>query len=92
MIPPWQSGVGDVANAVLGGFMDNRSFRDIDIYSEVLQDAVLDLIDLGIVILPHAYHAEGIATLLEAGVHVITEPVQIRSCRWGCSDRANSAA
>jgi len=46
---PWQSGVGDVANAVLGGFMENRTFRDIEIYSEVLQDAVLDLIDLGIV-------------------------------------------
>ena len=30
-------------------------------------------IDLGIVILPHAYHAKGINTLLEAGVHVITK-------------------
>lgn len=29
--------------------MENRTFRDIEIYSEVLQDAVLDLIDLGIV-------------------------------------------
>ncbi len=46
---PWQSGVGDVANAVLGGFMENQTFQDIEIYSEVLQDAVLDLIDLGIV-------------------------------------------
>lgn len=44
---PWQSGVGDVANAVLSGFIENDSFRSIDIYSEVLQDAVLDLIDLG---------------------------------------------
>lgn len=44
---PWQSGVGDVANAVLGGFMDNDFFKDLDIYSEVLQDAVLDLIDMG---------------------------------------------
>ena len=46
---PWQSGVGDVANAVLGGFMENSFFKEIDIYSEVLQDSVLDLIDLGIV-------------------------------------------
>ncbi len=46
---PWQSGVGDVANAVLSGFMENSFFKTIDIYSEVLQDAVLDLIDLGIV-------------------------------------------
>jgi succinate CoA transferase len=44
---PWQSGVGDVANAVLSGFVDNDFFHTIDIYSEVLQDAVLDLIDLG---------------------------------------------
>ena len=46
---PWQSGVGDVANAVLSGFMENSFFKEINIYSEVLQDAVLDLIDLGIV-------------------------------------------
>jgi succinyl-CoA:acetate CoA-transferase len=44
---PWQSGVGDVANAVLCGFVENDFFHTIDIYSEVLQDAVLDLIDLG---------------------------------------------
>jgi succinyl-CoA:acetate CoA-transferase len=44
---PWQSGVGDVANAVLCGFVENDFFQTIDIYSEVLQDAVLDLIDLG---------------------------------------------
>lgn len=44
---PWQSGVGDIANAVLGGFMDNEFFNDLDIYSEVLQDSVLDLIDMG---------------------------------------------
>ena len=46
---PWQSGVGDVANAVLSGFMENSFFKEINIYSEVLQDAVLDLIDLGII-------------------------------------------
>jgi scyllo-inositol 2-dehydrogenase (NADP+) len=31
------------------------------------------LVDLGFVILPHAYHAWGIRTLLETGIHVITE-------------------
>lgn len=49
-MPPslaWKSGVGDVANAVLSGFLENKAFHSIDIYSEVLQDAVLDLIDLG---------------------------------------------
>lgn len=44
---PWQSGVGDVANAVLGGFLEDDFYHDLDIYSEVLQDSVLDLIDLG---------------------------------------------
>ncbi len=44
---PWQSGVGDVANAVLAGFLEDNNFNDLEIYSEVLQDAVLDLIDLG---------------------------------------------
>ena len=35
--------------------------------------AASGLIDLGVVILPHAYHAFGIKTFLNAGVHVITE-------------------
>ena len=46
-ILPWQSGVGDVANAVLDGFLNDDFFCDLNIYSEVLQDAVLDLIDIG---------------------------------------------
>lgn len=44
---PWQSGVGDVANAVLAGFLDDDFFKDLEVYSEVLQDTVLDLIDMG---------------------------------------------
>lgn len=44
---PWQSGVGDVANAVLNGFMDDDFFQEVYVYSEVLQDAILDLIDIG---------------------------------------------
>ena len=43
---PLQSGVGSVANAVLGGLC-NSDFTDLDIYSEVLQDSVIDLIDCG---------------------------------------------
>ena len=41
---PLQSGVGSVANAVLAG-LSNSPFKDIDFYSEVIQDSVLDLID-----------------------------------------------
>ncbi|MBA7494095.1 Succinyl-CoA:coenzyme A transferase [subsurface metagenome] len=43
---PLQSGVGSVANAVLAGLLDSP-FKDLDFYSEVIQDSVLDLIDSG---------------------------------------------
>jgi len=43
---PLQSGVGSVANAVLANFKESH-FENLEIYSEVLQDAVLDLIDTG---------------------------------------------
>ena len=43
-LPPIQSGVGNMANAVLGGFQKSN-FRNLSVYSEVLQDAVLDLIE-----------------------------------------------
>ncbi|WP_432422848.1 acetyl-CoA hydrolase/transferase family protein [Thermoanaerobacterium thermosaccharolyticum] len=39
-----QSGVGNVANAVLGGFIELK-YNNLNLYSEVIQDAVLDLID-----------------------------------------------
>lgn len=41
---PLQSGVGSVANAVLGGLVDS-DFEDLLVYSEVLQDSVIDLLD-----------------------------------------------
>ncbi|KYG89636.1 succinate CoA transferase [Metasolibacillus sp. FSL H7-0170] len=43
---PLQSGVGSVANAVLEGFADSE-FEDLVVASEVLQDAVFNLIDAG---------------------------------------------
>lgn len=43
---PLQSGVGSVANAVLGGLNDSK-FENLEVYSEVLQDSVLDLLDSG---------------------------------------------
>jgi acetyl-CoA hydrolase/succinyl-CoA:acetate CoA-transferase len=58
---PWQSGVGDVANAVLLGFLESDFFHALDLYSEVLQDAVLDLLDLGKV-----RHASGSALTLSS--------------------------
>lgn len=43
---PLQSGVGSIANAVLAGFKDS-DYEGLEMYSEILQDAVFDLIDLG---------------------------------------------
>jgi succinyl-CoA:acetate CoA-transferase len=45
-LAPLQSGIGSVANAVLHGMLDSE-FHDLEVYSEVLQDAVFDLIDAG---------------------------------------------
>lgn len=45
-LAPLQSGVGSIANAVLHGMLDS-DFEELEIYSEVLQDAVFDLIDAG---------------------------------------------
>ena len=45
-LAPLQSGIGSVANAVLHG-MINSEFEELEVYSEVLQDAVFDLIDAG---------------------------------------------
>ena len=43
---PLQSGVGSVANAVLGGLL-NSDFENLTCYTEVIQDSMLDLIDAG---------------------------------------------
>lgn len=45
-LAPLQAGVGSVANAVLHGMLESE-FTDLEVYSEVLQDAVFDLIDAG---------------------------------------------
>ncbi|MGG1660407.1 acetyl-CoA hydrolase/transferase family protein [Brevibacillus sp. NRS-1366] len=45
-LAPLQSGIGSVANAVFNGFLDSE-FTDLTVFSEVLQDAVFDLMDAG---------------------------------------------
>ncbi|GAA0479803.1 acetyl-CoA hydrolase/transferase family protein [Salinibacillus aidingensis] len=45
-LAPLQSGIGSVANAVLHGMVQSE-FENLEVYSEVLQDAVFDLIDAG---------------------------------------------
>ena len=41
---PLQSGVGNVANAVMAGLVDS-DLEDLTVYTEVIQDGMLDLID-----------------------------------------------
>ncbi len=43
---PIQSGVGNVANAVLTGLLDSP-FENLTAYTEVIQDGMLDLLDAG---------------------------------------------
>lgn len=43
---PLQSGVGNISNAVLINLAQS-DFQDLSVYSEVLQDGVFDLIDMG---------------------------------------------
>ncbi|WP_101843239.1 acetyl-CoA hydrolase/transferase family protein [Halobacillus sp. Marseille-P3879] len=45
-LAPLQSGIGSVANAVLHGMIES-DFQNLEVYSEVLQDAVFDLMDAG---------------------------------------------
>ncbi len=45
-LPPLQSGVGGVANAVLS-CLEESDFTDLTVYTEVMQDAVLRLIEKG---------------------------------------------
>ena len=43
---PLQSGVGSVANAVVTGFV-NSDFENLEVFTEVIQDGMLDLADAG---------------------------------------------
>jgi len=45
-LAPLQSGIGTIANAVMYGLLETN-FTNLNVYSEVLQDAVFDLIDAG---------------------------------------------
>jgi succinyl-CoA:acetate CoA-transferase len=45
-LPPLQSGVGSIANAVMGGILAS-DWTGISLWAEVIQDAIFDLIDAG---------------------------------------------
>lgn len=44
---PIQSGVGNIANAVLAALGNNKDIPDFEVYTEVIQDAVIDLLEKG---------------------------------------------
>ena len=44
---PVQSGVGNIANAVLAAMGDSKDIPDFEVYTEVIQDAVIDLMRSG---------------------------------------------
>lgn len=44
---PVQSGVGNIANAVLAAMGDSKEIPDFEVYTEVIQDAVIDLMESG---------------------------------------------
>lgn len=44
---PVQSGVGNIANAVLSAMGENKNIPDFEVYTEVIQDAVISLMETG---------------------------------------------
>ncbi|WP_110312076.1 acetyl-CoA hydrolase/transferase family protein [Dysgonomonas alginatilytica] len=44
---PIQSGVGNIANAVLSAMGESKEIPDFEVYTEVIQDAVIDLMESG---------------------------------------------
>lgn len=44
---PIQSGVGNIANAVLAAMGESKDIPDFEVYTEVIQDAVIDLMESG---------------------------------------------
>lgn len=67
-LAPLQSGIGSVANAVFNGFLDSE-FTDLTVFSEVLQDAVFDLLDAGKI----AFASGCSITLTEEKMKQVTE-------------------
>ncbi len=44
---PIQSGVGNIANAVLAALCESPDIPDFEVYTEVIQDAVIDMLETG---------------------------------------------
>ncbi|KPV42936.1 acetyl-CoA hydrolase [Alicyclobacillus ferrooxydans] len=70
-LAPLQSGVGSVANAVLSG-LKTSSFENLEIYTEVMQDAVFELFEAGKV----AFASSCSFTLSETMMHKIIPDIE----------------
>jgi succinyl-CoA:acetate CoA-transferase len=81
---PLQSGVGSVANAVLGGLVDSE-FTNLTCYTEVIQDSMFDLIDAGKVTVASGTSftpsSEGLVRLMDNiehyAKHCVLRPMEI---------------
>ncbi len=84
---PLQSGIGNVANAVLAG-LQRAGYKDLECYSEVIQDGMLDLIKNGVVDLASATAislSPSAVKEFRANVdfykkHIILRPQEISNC------------
>ncbi|MCS5480631.1 acetyl-CoA hydrolase/transferase family protein [Corynebacterium sp. YIM 101645] len=79
-----QSGVGNVPNAVMAGLLDSK-FENIEAYTEVIQDGMVDLIDAGKMSVASAtsfslspeYAEKMNAEAKRYRKHIITRPLQV---------------
>lgn len=70
-LAPLQSGVGSVANAVLSG-LKTSSFENLEIYTEVMQDAVFELFEAGKV----SFASSCSFTLSDATMHKVIPDIE----------------
>lgn len=82
---PLQSGVGNVANAVLYGLADAKEIPPFEMYTEVIQDAVIDLMKQGrckfgstsSLTVSNEVEAEVISNIEFFKQHTVIRPVEI---------------
>jgi len=81
---PLQAGIGTIANAVLHG-LTQSSFRNLTMYSEVLQDSALELLDSGhlamasasSITLSEKAHARFLANIEQYRKRIVLRPQEI---------------
>lgn len=80
-LPPLQSGVGNIANAVMGG-LANAPFDNLSAYTEVIQDGMLDMLRSGrMVSISGAalYLSPTYADFVNTHMHTLRDKIVLRS-------------